>query len=515
MRRRRRYPGEERDVALGRALDELESPEYPDAFLAGVWALIDATEGGNGAEAWTDVPGRTDAATGGRLRPPRRSRPLGWGRPILAAAAIVAIVVAVSAAVLIGLPGVSRVTGPEPVSAAEVIRKALGALSSGKSIKADVTERYATLAVPGAAEYAVVHARIVVGPGGSYRTRVMEKQVGPHDAPWPQAWASGLMTVMPIDPYNHDVAYDAGTGVLTAYWRSSEKPGYQLDVTKDYPLGPPDRWANFQSDLGAMVLALRSGRATGVTTTAYEGRPAWVLTVVGSLALRSPDETFAVTIDQRTCLPVRVEAIDDNGVVLLDYSLHDVRVGEPLPNGAFTARAPNDSPVHHHDGGFRRVAVTELGQGSGYALLLPAWLPEGYHLRWSAVAERATTANGVTLGQKVLEVLSTRGFDTVTVTTRTPVDPEEAAEYDPVEVEPFYGEAVARDVTLRDGAWTGVTAKVVVAPRITVPHLWAVKDGVMLTVAGNATAEELVRIAESIRPFPSPTGSAPPGSTGD
>ncbi len=36
-----------------------------------------------------------------------------------------------------------------------------------------------------------------------------------------------------------DLAYDASTGVLRHL-----RPGRELVVVKDYPLGPPDRWAS-------------------------------------------------------------------------------------------------------------------------------------------------------------------------------------------------------------------------------------------------------------------------------
>ena len=78
-------------------------------------------------------------ATGGWLRWPRGSRSL-WSRhPVLASAAAVGIAAAVAAVVLVGVPGISRLSGPQPVSAAQVIQKALDALSSGKTMQADAT----------------------------------------------------------------------------------------------------------------------------------------------------------------------------------------------------------------------------------------------------------------------------------------------------------------------------------------------------------------------------------------
>ena len=41
-----------------------------------------------------------------------------------------------------------------------------------------------------------------------------------------------------------------------------------------------------------------------------------------------------------------------------------------------------------------------------------------------------------------------------------------------------------------------------------VPHLWAVKDGVLLTVAGIATADELLAVAQSLEVYPGPSPAA-------
>jgi hypothetical protein len=56
-------------------------------------------------------------------------------------------------------------------------------------------------------------------------------------------------------------------------------------------------------------------------------------------------------------------------------------------------------------------------------------------------------------------------------------------------------------VKLGAGAFGGVTARVVVGPRISAPHLYAVKDGMLLIVAGSASADELIRIAESLETY--------------
>ena len=77
MRRREddAHGGEKRDLELGRALEELDAPEYPPDFLAGVWARVDAGQGA--------ADGAADGAA--PARPPRRSSRPWFRRPAFAA----------------------------------------------------------------------------------------------------------------------------------------------------------------------------------------------------------------------------------------------------------------------------------------------------------------------------------------------------------------------------------------------------------------------------------------------
>ncbi|HOT23765.1 MAG TPA: hypothetical protein PLB30_04770 [Thermoleophilia bacterium] len=66
-----------------------------------------------------------------------------------------------------------------------------------------------------------------------------------------------------------------------------------------------------------------------------------------------------------------------------------------------------------------------------------------------------------------------------------------------------------RAVTLRGGALSGLRAHVV-AGAWAYPHLWVVApasvagEKVVVTVAGDATADELVAVAESLAPLAAP-----------
>ena len=435
-------------------------------------------------------------AAGGRLRWPRGSRSL-WSRhPVLASAAAVGIAAVVVMAVLVGVPGVSRLSGPQPVSAAQVIQKALDALSSGKTMQADATlkEETAVILPSSVPEFNVSHSRVLLRSDGSFRQTQTDK----------------AQTSKPVQMRDRadaaDTAYDAASGVFRDYSRGWDwdAGGYvnRVEVTTGYPLGPPDRWANEQFDISATARALQADGAAKLETASYDGRPVWV--VSGSKHAAAPglsdDETYSITIDQQTCLPTRVQMFA-GGVLQLDYSLHNVRIDEPLPDTAFSFAPPKGAKVVPKDARFRRVPLATIASTPGRVVLLPTWLPAGYVQSWTAAAARSTTANGVTDGRDVVALQYVRGFDALTVTTRIVADPHAAATIDPVEPDTSWADLVSRDVRLTAGAFAGVTARVVVASYTTIPHLYAVKDDVLLTVAGGATAKELIAIAESLRPY--------------
>ncbi len=60
------------------------------------------------------------------------------------------------------------------------------------------------------------------------------------------------------------------------------------------------------------------------------------------------------------------------------------------------------------------------------------------------------------------------------------------------------------EAPITSGAFAGVTASIVLATTSSTPHLWAVKDGLLLTIAGGAGARELLKIADSLQPYPPP-----------
>ena len=457
------------DRRLREALRDLQPPPATDAERERVRAAVRTA-----AHAAEPRPSRRRVFA---LLPRRPAVRIG-----LAAAVVCVLIAAVT---LLGTPG-SR--GPESVSAAEVLQRALVAFSSGRTLQAEVELTIVEWDMwQGTHEARTDRYRLAMRADGSYRLTL----VGAPQTGWFPEGAVGV---------TDDVAYDARTGTLGVHSRQRG-----LIERLQHPMGPPDRWAGLITayDFSAGVRALAAARGAAVEVATYEGRPAWVVTCSLASGSSRPAVTqasplYVFTIDQATSLPVRFQAVQDE-IVVVEVRYRDLRFDEPLPRGVFVLDSPQGADPTRVNEGFRRVDPSDAKSLDGYATLAPDAVPEGFTLVGAAAALRSTTVNGLVEGRRVFALQYARGFDALTVTTRRVADPEYVADTDPFEPEPTWAKLMRHEVTLRSGSFAGATAMVVVAPKITTPHLWAVKDGLLLTVAGTASERELVMIAESLR----------------
>ena len=467
-----------RDTELGKQLEVLVEPDHGPDY----WDRMRAQVG--------------EEAAGRRQRPAfaRRVRAALGRRRLRVAIVAAALAAAVAAAILTGLP---RTPGPEPVSAAAVLKRALSAVSTGRTWQADAVMKATdwNRSLSGY-HYDVWRYHIVQSTDGSY----LLTQIGPT-----RRLGSGGGTSRRV---TDAVAYDASTGILRHL-----KPGRRLSVVRDAPLGPPDRWPSPLTgvDMGASLRALQAAGALELEKTEIDGRPAWTVTCTKATPVVFPSGSnedadwpvYKVTVDAQTWLPVRFQELQA-GILTAELHIRDVRVDEPLPAGTFVLRAPRGLRVTHADGGFRRVKLGDARALAGATPLVPRFVPGGYKLTGVAIAARALTANHLVRGKHVFVLQYTRGFDALTVSTRRIADPYYSATEDPVDSDSNWSELVRTEAPITSGAFAGVTASIVLATTSSTPHLWAVKDGVLLTIAGGAGARELLRIADSLQPYPAP-----------
>jgi hypothetical protein len=210
------------------------------------------------------------------------------------------------------------------------------------------------------------------------------------------------------------------------------------------------------------------------------------------------------------------------GVLFSETRLENARVNVALPSNTFTLVFPPGTKVSRHDMGFRSVSLGGAAARVGHDLLVPTKVPAGCRLSQVAVGAKADSRIGTSAPQEtdVVSLRYARGFDAVIVTTRRVEHPEQFAQKDALGYSygmPWSGgfsvpqggyvpgPAVVR---LTAGALAGSRARLVTGPLI-VPHLWAVKGHLLLTIAGAATEDELVAMANSMKTYQGSEGPTP------
>jgi hypothetical protein len=453
----------ERDELLGTLLQELEVPEHRPEFYAELHYRLAEER-------------RIRAADERRRRRARRNW-IRWSARtafVAAAAAIVALV--------LGLPRGDR--GPELATAAEVKAKMAGALSSATSVGGELVVR-----------------------GASYRSAY-----GWERRRWAFALTADGDFRFTHEDGSSDLAYDASRGIERSLGSISGDTGSARERTGIAP-GPPDHGpadSFLQRDFGAVVRALLAAADPHVTEITYEGRAAWRLDIEATPNAIVPElsgDHFEITVDEETGFPLRIVETKD-GTFLDEIRIEELVIDPELTASDFTIRFPAGTKVDRSDDGFRRVRLDQVESFVGYDPLVPAYVPDGYQLAEIAVAEDATYPTGSEGGnpssKNVVSLAYRRGLDLFIVTTRlsrvpAPGEPELAPEElwsDPLATGEGFRDQPER-IRLSGGALAGVEAKLLVVPRNT-PHIWALSDKLVVTIAGDLSAAELVAVAESL-----------------
>ncbi len=537
-----------RDTQLGDLLRRAdEAPPLAADFDERLWAKIEGERAGD--------PRRTGSRASRFAGIVRARR---WGLALAATAAAVAalaffglpggnVAEKVAGGSAAQNPATRVFTGPEPASAAEVADIVQEALRDATTIVADLYY----------CDYEAIRldhlkaddnrTRLVVCADGSYRVTPLEKLV-------PAKWGDRTIDVPGIvgSDKGGDAAYDATTGVRRSWGADFDRmmvapPGaYEND--NDVPLERVEAavFVDAREEIGCdptgdsvdsmnypvpgigptqfsgVVYALRATGDDALRTTTFDGRPAWVVSCPVAPQPAAPgdeapwpngqdgDDSLIITIDKATGLPVRSQQIAGDKVHA-DWCLMNLQVDVRVPEDTFTLDFPSglyrDEPVSSSttitrvDNGFRPVTLDQ-GEGAiGRAALVPAHVPGGYELAQVAVKQQGASPDDDAFGT-TLALRYGRGFDSLAVKTQT-LAPAVASRRSFIARDPFIddswpGSTDARTpVELTSGVFAEGRGFVVVGP-LTTPHLWAVKDGMLLMVGGDASAEQLLAVANSI-----------------
>jgi hypothetical protein len=447
--------GDTRDEMLGAALRQLEVPEHRPGFESAL--LTRLAEDAVASRRPRHAPRRA-------RRPAFRRGP--WALGLAAAAAVVAVLVVTST-----LPG----TRPGTASAAEVRRAVARAWASAESVSGVLVSR-----APSVFEEGTLRWSFILTAEGDLRLDDLTR--------------------------GGSVVYQADKGLERSLNPSESIPdGDVLFVSerRGVPPGPPDPGppsSLLDRGLGSVVRALSAGGGGSVREVTYEGRPAWLLDTDIRLNLIVPELSpnhLRVTVDQETGFPVRVVATHD-GEFVWETRIEDLEVDEPVPAGAFRLEFPPDAEVFRSDLGFRRVSLGELEGVVGYDPLVASWAPEGYELEEITVSKKGsptgTEGSNPPVGG-VVALSYRRGLDQFIVTTR-PVGPDPSLWGDPLASGEGFRDEPER-VSFTSGALTGAEGEVLIDPLAT-PHVWVKTDRLVVTVSGDLSREELLRVAESL-----------------
>ena len=463
----------ERDEQLGQALRRLPVPDHGPEFHARLLARLEQ-----------------EAAR--HQGSPRRPR---WRNPYLltAAAAAVAVIVLATSTVLTDdrsrLPGGS--IEPELITASVVRSRVAGALASLESLQGEITlecaDAHGQCSPPEAGGRTILRWSFVTTADGDERVT----GIGAAD----------------------DLAFDATTRIL----RQVTDLGPRLQATEivDPGAGPPDAFSRslLRRELGSVVRAFVTDTSdVPVTEIVEQGRDAWLLvTPVAPNKLAGPGgsgDQLEVVVDRQSGFPLRItESLE--GQFLHEIRLSDLVVDQPVAPDTFDLEFPTGVEVFRQDAGFRPVTLDQVAPIAGYRPVLPTDVPAGFELaEVTAAAQGGFTGNeGMNPeAEGVVSVAYRRGFDRIVVSTRsTGGIPPCAGQAPESIVSACWADPLASGEGILDeperfvvgrGELAGAAAELVLSARGT-PHVWTIDDRLVVTVAGDASAEELRRMAES------------------
>jgi hypothetical protein len=444
-----------RDEQLGAALLQLDTPEHRPSFHAELERLLAAEAAGR--------------------RPVRRPRPrLRWGLRVAFAAAVGALAFVALDIVRSGdTPGPVEV---EEATAADVKVAVSAAIARAESLSGTYVSKERT---PEGDRVDTTRGTFVLLADGSYHTK---------------------------DGRRED-AYDARRRVSTLY---DYGPGYDPFAHRARRLaaGPPDSYTDseFQRELGTVVRSLMTVNDNlPVQEIEVRGRRAWrISTPVRQDRLAGPPgspDHVVIVVDQETGIPLRARWTQD-GRLEEELRMTNVDVDADVSRSELRVRIPAGTELTRSNQGFQRVPLDGVEEVVGYAPLVPSWLPEGFELADVTVTEQGQPTGAEAMNPAAPGVVSMayrRGFDAIFISTRVAIEPTGGAIWsDPLATgEGFVDNPEA--VQLERGALSGVEANLLIVP-LALPHLWALTDELVVTVAGDLSRDELIRVAESLEP---------------
>ena len=202
-----------------------------------------------------------------------------------------------------------------------------------------------------------------------------------------------------------------------------------------------------------------------------------------------------VAVDVETGIPLYALWTVD-GKLRRKLEISTVAVNGDVSRADLAVDVPDGVELTRSDQGFRRVGLDEVEGIVGYAPLVPAWLPDGFELDDVTVAPQGGPTGSEAMNPLAPDVVSMvyrRGFDRIVLTTRAAIEGDWS---DPLATGEGFVDRSER-IRLERGALSGVEANLLIVP-LALPHIWALSDDLVVTVAGDLNREQLLRVSESL-----------------
>jgi len=323
-----------------------------------------------------------------------------------------------------------------------------------------------------------------------------------------------LVVNSPRQPSGEDTAYLAATA--TEMRRIHPPAKTRAIISTGLGPAPPDLGSDdhvLRRRDAQIVIALAAAGDPRVQPTTHAGRRAWRLRAgvpISKLAGPggSPDH-LEIVADRETGLPLLARETL-RGKLLLERRVERLRFDVPAPASAFTLKLPRTPRPLRFDYGHRNVPLGRAAAVVGYAPLVPAALPDGYRRSRTTIARsagRSGNEGSNPLSRNVVTTAYRRGFELVVVATRcrrTRKPPCSKTGGFPRWSDPIgAGEGTVvdeRPLALSEGALADSRARLVIDAQA-VPHIWALTDNLVVTIAGPLSANQLIAAAGSLQPM--------------
>ena len=331
-------------------------------------------------------------------------------------------------------------------------------------------------------------------PSGNATTTIIEAE------PSEQAFRVGVWTVSPngnwlLEDIETVWSFDAQALRRELVDLSPEWPS--VTVTEGVVAGGPDLPDPFMTPVFVDQSLAAQALFEGTASTVSEGGRSLV---TFSLDL-APDPSLVeaglpyavsreVTIDSPTAMILQTTITMSDGTTSAEPpgTLEEVelRYEELRPSQSAVAAAITD--VRHFDGGFHRVDLVEAQALSGYALVLPTWMPEDFRL--SSVAYSEAPLSNIPETQHVTVVTYRREAAQIDITFRRVADDRG---FDPWNQYGDFSIAGSYHYAAGDRDFT-------IAPPLSwlVAHAWSIDNGVMITVSGSLSTGDIEAIVDSL-----------------